>query len=72
MNWLRIAESAAWVGGLLLFAWIIHDAWRTGRDYDAGLLLSSREGEIENDMQQIVADVEPNRPVNRPSGAGPS
>ena len=72
MNWLRMAESAAWIGGLLLFGWVIRDAWRTGRDYDARLLLSSREGEIENDMQQIVAEIEPDRSINRPSGSGPS
>jgi hypothetical protein len=59
MNLLRLAESAAWIGGLLLFGWIIRDAWRTGRSYDERLLLSSREGEIEKDLGEVVAGAEP-------------
>ena len=46
----RLAEAAAWISGVLIFAWIILDAWRTSRRFDAQLLISSREGEIEQDV----------------------
>ena len=59
MNPLRLAEITAWIGGFLLLGWIIRDVWRTGRSYDERLLLSSREGEIEKDLHEVVAEVEP-------------
>lgn len=58
MNLLRLAEAAAWIGGVLLFAWIIRDAWRTSRSYDDRLLLSSREGEIEKDLREVSSHLE--------------
>jgi len=54
----RLIESAAWTLGLVLFGWIVLDAWRTSRRYDERLLLSSREGEIEKDLQEMAADLE--------------
>ena len=53
------AEYAAWVAGLGIFAWILWDAWRTGRSFDERLLLSSREGEIEKDLKEVAANLEP-------------
>lgn len=47
MSLLRWAQGAAWAVGIACFAWMLLDAWRTGRKYDERLLLSSREGEIE-------------------------
>jgi len=58
MSLLRLAEAAAWIGGILLFGWIIRDAWRTSRAYDERLLLSSREGEIEKDLREVAAHLE--------------
>jgi hypothetical protein len=50
MNPLRVAEAAAWIVGVLLFGWMLLDAWRTNRTYNESLLVSSREGEIEKDL----------------------
>jgi hypothetical protein len=55
MPW-RLAEAAAWICGILIFSWMLWDAWRTGRRFDASLLLSSREGEIEKDLADVAAD----------------
>jgi hypothetical protein len=54
---LRLAEALAWLGGLVLLGYILLDAWRTGRDYDESLLLSSREGEIEKDLREVAANL---------------
>lgn len=58
MSLLRWAETAAWLGGVLSFGWILWDAWRTSRRFDERLLLSSQEGEIENDLKEVAADLE--------------
>jgi hypothetical protein len=56
MNPLHVAEAAAWMVGLLLFSWMLLDAWRTNRTYNESLLLSSREGEIEEDLPEVASD----------------
>jgi len=58
MTTARLLEATAWLLGAALFAWILLDAWRTSRRYDERLLLSSREGEIEKDLQEMAADLE--------------
>ena len=58
MTTARLLETAAWLLGAALFGWIVLDAWRTSRRYDERLLLSSREGEIEKDLQEMAADLE--------------
>ena len=54
----RWAGEAAWIAGLAIFAWILWDAWRTSHSFDERLLLSSREGEIENDLKEVAANLE--------------
>lgn len=38
---------AAWAASALLLLWMVVDAIRVNREYDEGLLLSSREGSDE-------------------------
>jgi hypothetical protein len=52
----HVAEAAAWMVGALLFGWILLDACRTNRIYNERLLLSSREGEIEEDHREVASD----------------
>jgi len=40
-----ILSWAAWGTSILLFIWMLFDAWRVGRAFDEDFLLSSREGE---------------------------
>lgn len=42
-----LASYAAWAASGLLLLWMIADAVRVNREYDEGLLLSSREGSDE-------------------------
>jgi hypothetical protein len=58
MSLWRVAEDAAWVAGVLLLSSIVLDAWRIGRAHDERLLLSSREGEIEQDTNLTLVDLE--------------
>lgn len=58
MNLLRLLEAAAWITGAVLFGAILLDSWRTDRTYDEGLLLSSREGEIEKDLREVANGLE--------------
>jgi hypothetical protein len=58
MSSLRLLEAAAWITGALLFGAILLDSWRTNRTYDESLLLSSREGEIEQDLREVAKDLE--------------
>jgi Tfp pilus assembly protein PilN len=55
---LRVAEASAWIIGSLLLGWMLLDAWRTNRQYDESLLLSSREGEIEKDLREVESTSE--------------
>jgi hypothetical protein len=58
MSSLRLLEAAAWITGALLFGAILLDSWRTNRTYEESLLLSSREGEIEQDLREVAKDLE--------------
>jgi hypothetical protein len=40
----QLLEWAAWIISGLIFAWMVWDAYKVGRDYGEDLLLSSREG----------------------------
>ncbi|WP_162844476.1 hypothetical protein [Paraburkholderia ribeironis] len=44
MNFWLLLSDAAWALSILLFAWIIVDAWRVSRAYDDDFLMSSTEG----------------------------
>lgn len=58
MSLLRLAEAAAWTVAVLLFGGILLDAWRTSRRYEESLLISSREGEIEADSNEVESGLE--------------
>ena len=47
MDFWNIMEYAAWGLSALIFVWLLVDAARVNREYDEGLLTSSREGELE-------------------------
>jgi hypothetical protein len=49
----QLLEWAAWGGSAFLLLWMILDALRVGRDFSEDVLLSSREGDIEVDMDQL-------------------
>ena len=49
----QLLEWAAWGGSAVLLLWMILDALRVGRDFSEDVLLSSREGDIEVDMDQL-------------------
>ncbi|MEZ5827100.1 MAG: hypothetical protein R3D30_13925 [Hyphomicrobiales bacterium] len=48
MNSFEILEFVAWAISILLGLWMIVDLIRTNRAYSEKLLLSSREGEIDD------------------------
>lgn len=45
-----LLEYAAWAASAVLLLWMVMDAVRIGRDFDEDVLLSSREGEIEVEL----------------------
>jgi hypothetical protein len=45
MDFWDILSYAAWGISILVFLWIIVDAWRTSKEFEEDFLLSSREGE---------------------------
>ena len=47
MVWINYA---AWAIAILLLAWVVIDAFRIETTYDADLLVSSVEGEIEKEI----------------------
>ena len=47
MDLWTIAEYVAWLIAVSLIAWMLLDAARVGREYNEDMLLSSREGELE-------------------------
>jgi hypothetical protein len=49
----QLLEWAAWGASAVLLLWMILDALRVGRDFSEDVLLSSREGDIEVDMDQL-------------------
>lgn len=44
MNFWQLLSDAGWGLSILLFAWILIDALRVGRQYDDDFLMSSTEG----------------------------
>jgi hypothetical protein len=48
MNSFQILEYVAWAISILLGLWMLVDLFRTNRAYSEELLLSSREGEIDD------------------------
>ncbi|MEZ5899660.1 MAG: hypothetical protein R3D51_09220 [Hyphomicrobiaceae bacterium] len=50
MNTFELLELAAWAISLLLGLWMIVDMIRTNTAYSDDVLLSSREGEIEDEL----------------------
>jgi len=49
----QLLEWVAWGGSVFFLLWMVLDALRVGRDFSEDVLLSSREGEIEVDMDQL-------------------
>lgn len=41
---------ASWALAALLGLWLLYDLWRTNARYGEDVLMSSREGEIEDEM----------------------
>lgn len=58
MSILRGCELLAWALGLALLTGMLRDALRTGRSYRESLLLSSREGEIDEELQDVERSLE--------------
>lgn len=50
MHAFQILEYAAWAISILLGLWMLFDLIRTNRAYSEDLLLSSQEGDIEDDL----------------------
>jgi hypothetical protein len=44
MNLWQLMSHAAWALSILIFAWILIDAFKVSRDYDDDFLMSSTEG----------------------------
>jgi hypothetical protein len=44
MNFWQLLSQGAWALSILLFAWILFDAFRVSREYDDDFLMSSTEG----------------------------
>ena len=49
----QLIEWGAWAASAVLILWMLLDAVRVGRDFSEDVLLSSREGDIEVDMDQL-------------------
>jgi len=45
MNIWDALTYGAWIVSILLFGWMLLDAWRIGHRFEEDFLLSSREGE---------------------------
>lgn len=50
MNPFTLLQVAAWVASALLGLWLVLDLFRTNNRYSEAILMSSREGEIEDEM----------------------
>lgn len=50
MNQFQYLELAAWAISALLGLWMLFDMIRTNANYSDDVLLSSREGEIEDEL----------------------
>jgi len=50
MNSFQLLEYAAWAISIVLGAWMLFDLFKTNSSYSEDLLMSSREGEIEDEL----------------------
>lgn len=50
MNVFRLCEIASWAGSAVLALWLVADLVRTNRRYGEDVLMSSREGDIEDEL----------------------
>ena len=50
MNAMTILECVAWVLSLAFGGWLLLDLFKTNRVYSDAVLMSSREGEIEDEL----------------------
>jgi hypothetical protein len=50
MNAFQFLELASWVISALLGLWLLVDLFRTNAAYSEDVLMSSREGEIEDEL----------------------
>jgi hypothetical protein len=48
MNAFQILEYLAWAISILIGAWLLYDLIKTNTSYSEDVLMSSREGEIED------------------------
>lgn len=52
----ELFEDAAWVLSAMITAWLLHDAYRTGREYDEDFLVHTMEDLGEDSEWQESAD----------------
>lgn len=50
MNAFHLLEYAAWAISILIGAWMLYDLVKTNAAYSEDMLMSSREGEIEDEL----------------------
>ena len=50
MNAFQILEYLAWAISILIGAWMVYDLVKTNKTYSEDVLMSSREGEIEDSL----------------------
>ncbi|MGJ4857924.1 hypothetical protein AB4037_07535 [Labrys sp. KB_33_2] len=50
MNAFQLLEYAAWAISILIGAWLLYDLIKTNAAYSEDMLMSSREGEIEDEL----------------------
>ncbi|QEN89132.1 hypothetical protein FZC33_23755 [Labrys sp. KNU-23] len=50
MNAFHFLEYAAWAISILIGAWMLYDLIKTNAAYSEDMLMSSREGEIEDEL----------------------
>ncbi len=50
MNAFQIVETVAWILSIILGGWLLLDLYKTSTSYSEAVLMSSREGEIEDEL----------------------
>ena len=50
MNAFQILEYVAWILSVILGSWLLLDLYKTNTSYSEAVLMSSREGEIEDEL----------------------
>lgn len=50
MNAFQIFEYLAWAVSILIGVWMLYDLIKTNTSYSEDVLMSSREGEIDDDL----------------------